>query len=54
MFKRLSSKAAGEGKTADVTFSPARPELQSSSSPMGCVEDFAKPRTTLESRFNIR
>jgi hypothetical protein len=54
MFKRLSSKAAGEGKTGDVPFSPARPELRSSSSPMGYVEDFAKPRTTLESRFNIR
>jgi hypothetical protein len=54
MFKRLSSKAAGEGKTGGVAFSPARPELQSSSSPIGYVEDFAEPRTSLESRFNIR
>jgi hypothetical protein len=40
MFKRLSSKVAGEGKTGGVA---------------SCyVEDFAEPRTTLESRFNIR
>jgi hypothetical protein len=54
MFKRLSSKGTGEGKTGGVSFSPARPDLQSSSSPIGYVEDFAEPRTTLESRFNIR
>jgi hypothetical protein len=35
MFKRLSSKAAGDGKTGGGPFSPARPELQSSSFPDG-------------------
>jgi hypothetical protein len=53
MFKRLSGKAAGEGKTGGVTF-PLAPSCSAAPSPMGYVEDFAKPRTTLEGCFNIR
>jgi len=35
MFKRLSSKTVSEEKTGGVAFSPACPELQSSSFPDG-------------------
>jgi hypothetical protein len=53
MFKQRFSKAAGEGKTGGVAFSPARHELRSSLFPAGCVEDLAEPKTTIERRVNI-
>ncbi len=49
-----SNEAAGESKPEAYQFSPARPELPSSSSPEGYVEDCDEPRTTLGACFNSR
>ena len=53
LFKLASSKAAGEGKTGGVPFTPPAPSCRAAPSPRGYVEDFAKPRTKLEAGFNI-
>jgi hypothetical protein len=51
---RLSPcKAAADGDTAGVPFSPAQPELRSISFPKGYVEDVAEVRTPLGTVFTI-
>jgi len=51
MFKRLSSKTVSEDITGGVASHPRAPSCSAALSPMGYVEEFAKARTTRESRY---
>ena len=53
MLKKSVSKAAADGSTAGVTFSPARPELLAQFCPDGYVEDAFEVRTPLADFFSI-
>jgi hypothetical protein len=48
------ARPQAKGKPEAYFSHPPAPSCRATPSPMGYVEDFAEPRTTLESRFNIR
>jgi len=54
LFKQLASKAAGEKQPEAYPSHPPTPSCQSSSFPMGYVEDCFDLRTPLEGCFSSR
>ena len=54
LVKQLNSKAAGEKQPEAYPSHPPTPSCQSSSFPMGYVEDCFDLRTPLEGYFNSR